>query len=111
MRRHPVITSVLCTPVSTTTRPWSQQFFAELDIPAFDHNLGGPVGLGTASRRALRRSSAADLGGAPMSCSSSVTVNSTSAPLTAVKLGIPVVHVEAGLRSFDRADAGGSTAC
>jgi UDP-N-acetylglucosamine 2-epimerase (non-hydrolysing) len=83
----------------------SDSFFQELDIPAPDVNLG--VGPG---------SSAAQTGEIMVRLADVLDehrpdvvlvvgdVNSTvAAALVAVKMGLPVAHVEAGLRSFDRA--------
>jgi UDP-N-acetylglucosamine 2-epimerase (non-hydrolysing) len=79
-------------------------FFRELAIPKPDVHLGvgsGPHGAQTArilesyEAELLRRRADATLVFGD--------VNSTIAcALAAVKLGVPVVHVEAGLRSFDR---------
>ncbi|MCU0724511.1 MAG: UDP-N-acetylglucosamine 2-epimerase (non-hydrolyzing) [Planctomycetes bacterium] len=82
----------------------SAVFFAELGIPRPDHDL--KVGSGSHARQTaeimsrfepvLRRS-------APDVVVVVGDVNSTLAcALTAAKEGIPVAHVEAGLRSFDR---------
>ena len=83
----------------------SQVFFDELGIPRPDINLN--VGL-----RQPRAADGGDHDGASSRCCSSTPidlvlvvgdVNSTIAcALVAAKLGVPIAHVEAGLRSFDR---------
>ncbi len=82
----------------------SDVFLRELELPEPDVFLG--VGSGThgeQTARALDRNRA----GAPRAAARAVVVagdvNSTLAgALAAAKLGIPVAHIEAGLRSFDR---------
>jgi UDP-N-acetylglucosamine 2-epimerase (non-hydrolysing) len=79
-------------------------FFTELGIPEPDVHLeagSGSHGLQTA--RILERYEAHVLASRPAATVVFGDVNSTVAcALAAVKLGIPVAHVEAGLRSFDR---------
>jgi UDP-N-acetylglucosamine 2-epimerase (non-hydrolysing) len=81
------------------------QYFDALGIPAPDMNL--EVGSGThASQTAevMCRFEAALEGKNPSAILVVGDVNSTIAcALVATKKGIPVIHVEAGLRSFDRA--------
>jgi UDP-N-acetylglucosamine 2-epimerase (non-hydrolysing) len=81
----------------------SEVFFEELGVPAPDHML--EVGSGTHAQQTARtmerlepviEEEQPDLLVVPGD------VNSTlAAVLTAVKMGVPVAHVEAGLRSFD----------
>ena len=79
-------------------------FFEELGIPAPEVHLG--VGSGThgvQTARILERYEAVILNDRPAATVVFGDVNSTVAcALAAVKVGIPIVHVEAGLRSFDR---------
>jgi UDP-N-acetylglucosamine 2-epimerase (non-hydrolysing) len=85
-------------------RRMSDAFFAELDIPAPDINLG--VGSGSHAEQTGRVMLAFEPWLLANPCDAVVVVgdvNSTLAcSLVAAKLGIPVAHVEAGLRSFDR---------
>ena len=84
-------------------RAMSEVFFEELGVPAPDHML--EVGSGTHAQQTARtmerlepviESERPDLLVVPGD------VNSTlAAVLTAVKMGVPVAHVESGLRSFD----------
>lgn len=83
----------------------SDVFFEELGIPAPTHNLevsGGTHGVMTA--RMLEGLEAIMLENKPEAVLVYGDTNSTLAgTLAAVKLHIPAVHVEAGLRSFNRA--------
>jgi UDP-N-acetylglucosamine 2-epimerase (non-hydrolysing) len=80
-------------------------FFQELGIPRPDVHLD--VGSGTHGVQTARIIERYEAHAAEMRPTGTVVfgdVNSTIAcALAAVKLGIPVAHVEAGLRSFDRA--------
>ncbi|MBI3029559.1 MAG: UDP-N-acetylglucosamine 2-epimerase (non-hydrolyzing) [Candidatus Rokubacteria bacterium] len=84
--------------------PMSAQFFTELDIRPPDFNLG--VGSGShavQTAEVMRRLEPLLESTRPGLVLVVGDVNSTlAAALTAVKLRIPVAHVEAGLRSFDR---------
>ena len=81
----------------------SGSFFADLDLPQPDVNLG--VGSGShavQTAEIMKRLEPVLLDYGPRMVLTVGDVNSTIAvALTAVKLGIPVAHVEAGLRSFD----------
>lgn len=82
----------------------SDAFFTDLELPAPDHFLG--VGSGTHAEQTagvmlslepVLLKEAPDLVLAPGDVNSTV-----AAALTAAKLGVPVAHLEAGLRSRDR---------
>ena len=79
-------------------------FFEELGIPAPDVHLEvGSGSHGAQTARILERYEAHLLANRPDATVVFGDVNSTVAcALAAVKLGVPVAHVEAGLRSFDR---------
>jgi len=79
-------------------------FFQELRIPAPEVHLEvGSGSHGAQTARILERYEAHLLGSRPTATVVFGDVNSTVAcALASVKLGVPVVHVEAGLRSFDR---------
>jgi UDP-N-acetylglucosamine 2-epimerase (non-hydrolysing) len=82
----------------------SEIFLAELGVGEPDHRLG--VGSGTHAQqtaRAMERLEPVLLAERPDVVLVPGDVNSTlAASLVAVKLGLLVAHVEAGLRSFDR---------
>jgi UDP-N-acetylglucosamine 2-epimerase (non-hydrolysing) len=79
-------------------------FFAELRIPAPELHLEvGSGSHGAQTARILERYERHLLDARPAATVVFGDVNSTiGCALAAVKLGVPVVHVEAGLRSFDR---------
>ncbi|MFN9371700.1 MAG: non-hydrolyzing UDP-N-acetylglucosamine 2-epimerase [Planctomycetaceae bacterium] len=85
-------------------RLMSDTFFDELGIPPPDRNLG--VGGGSAVRQIAEILQGLEVelqAHRPRITMVVGDVNSTlAAALAANKLGIPVAHVEAGLRSFDR---------
>ncbi|MEO8753286.1 MAG: UDP-N-acetylglucosamine 2-epimerase (non-hydrolyzing) [Casimicrobiaceae bacterium] len=82
----------------------NEQLFADLEMPAPDRNL--EVGSGThavQTAEVMRRFEPVVDQLQPCCVVVVGDVNSTLAcALVAVKKGIPVIHVEAGLRSFDR---------
>ena len=82
----------------------SQIFYDELGIAPPEHRLA--VGSGTHAEmtaRILERIEPILIAEAPDWCVVYGDTNSTlAATLAAAKLGIPIAHVEAGLRSFDR---------
>jgi UDP-GlcNAc3NAcA epimerase len=79
-------------------------FFGELGLPQPDHSLG--VGGGSQAKQTARMLTALEpilVETRPDAVLVYGDTNSTLAgALTAAKLGLPVAHVEAGLRSFDR---------
>ena len=82
----------------------SQVFFDELGLPEPDRYLGvGSASHGVQTARLLEALEAEFVDIAPSGVVVYGDVNSTlAATLAATKLEIPVAHVEAGLRSFDR---------
>jgi UDP-N-acetylglucosamine 2-epimerase (non-hydrolysing) len=85
-------------------RAMSEVFFEELGVPAPDHML--EVGSGTHAQQTaltMERLEPVLEAERPDLVMVPGDVNSTlAAVLTAVKMGIPVAHIESGLRSFDR---------
>jgi UDP-N-acetylglucosamine 2-epimerase (non-hydrolysing) len=81
----------------------SGNFFADLDLPAPDVNLeAGSGSHAMQTAEVMKRMEPVLLEYKPQMVLVVGDVNSTiAAALTAVKLGIPVAHIEAGLRSFD----------
>jgi UDP-N-acetylglucosamine 2-epimerase (non-hydrolysing) len=81
----------------------SDVFFADLDLPRPDLNLG--VGSGSQAAQTAALMVALEPAFAELRPALAIVygdVNSTiAAALVAVKLGLPIAHVEAGLRSFD----------
>src|SRR2546426_856663 len=104
MRRHPAIVPLLVHTGQHYDEAMSGKFFRDLEIPAPDFNLE----VGSASHAVQTAEVVRGLEPILLSTRPDVVlvvgdVNSTlAAAITAVKLGIPVAHVEAGLRSFDR---------
>lgn len=82
----------------------SEVFFRELGMPAPAINLGvGSATHAVQTARIMERFEPVVLSEQPVGVLVAGDVNSTIAcALVAVKLGVPVAHLEAGLRSFDR---------
>lgn len=106
---HAALRAAGCTPWLVHTgqhydHQMSQVFFEELELPRPDANLG--VGSGTHAQQTARVMTLFEpllLNPRPDWVLVAGDVNSTvAAALVAAKLGIPVAHLEAGLRSFDR---------
>jgi UDP-N-acetylglucosamine 2-epimerase (non-hydrolysing) len=82
----------------------SDVFMAELGVPQPDYMLGvGSATHAVQTARVMERLEPVLVGERPDLLIVPGDVNSTlAATLVAVKLGIPLAHLEAGLRSFDR---------
>jgi len=104
MRRHPSLVPILVHTGQHYAGALSDQLFTDLEIPPPEFNLG--VGSGSHAMQTaevMRRLEPILETVKPQLVLVVGDVNSTlGAALTAAKLGIPVAHVEAGLRSFDR---------
>lgn len=102
--KAPDIESLLIHTGQHYTDNMSKAFFEELNIPAPDVNL--EVGSGSHAQQTagiMKRFEPVVLKHKPDAVLVVGDVNSTVAcALVAAKLGVKVVHVEAGLRSFDR---------
>jgi len=104
MRLHRSIHSILVHTGQHYDLTMSDQFFRDLDLPPPDFNLGvGSCSHAVQTAEVMRRLEPVLSTTRPELVLVVGDVNSTlAAALTAVKLGIPLAHVEAGLRSFDR---------
>ena len=104
MQRHPEIEPVLVHTGQHYDEKLSDIFFRQMGIPIPDVNL--EVGSGShawQTAEVLKRIEPVLIEQKPALVLVVGDVNSTIAvSLAAVKLGLPVAHVEAGLRSFDR---------
>lgn len=104
MRRYPAIVPILVHTGQHYDWAMSDQLFSELEVEPPNVNLG--VGSGSHAAQTaevMKRIEPVLETMQPNLVLVVGDVNSTlAAALTAVKLGIPVAHVEAGLRSFDR---------
>ncbi len=104
LARRPGVEALLIHTGQHYDRAMSHLFFEELKIPKPDVDLG--VGSGShavQTAEVMKRFEPILAEGRPDAVLVVGDVNSTIAcALTAVKMGIPVAHVEAGLRSFDR---------
>jgi UDP-N-acetylglucosamine 2-epimerase (non-hydrolysing) len=104
IRQRPGVESCLVHTGQHFDTEMSRSFFRDLDIPEPDHNLEvGPGSHAVQSAEVMKRLEPILITERPDVVVVVGDVNSTmAAALTAVKLGIPVAHVESGLRSFDR---------
>src|SRR5215467_833338 len=104
MGRHPEIHPLLVHTGQHYDEKLSDVFFHQMGIPPPDFNL--EVGSGShawQTAEILKRIEPLLVEQKPCLVLVVGDVNSTiAASLASVKLGIPVAHVEAGLRSFDR---------
>ena len=104
MQRHPEIEPILVHTGQHYDEALSDIFFRQMGIPTPHVNL--EVGSGSMPSRPPKFSSASNLYCSNMSQIIVLAGRGRQfhhrGPLAAVKLGVPVAHVEAGLRSFDR---------
>ncbi|HMA35646.1 MAG TPA: UDP-N-acetylglucosamine 2-epimerase (non-hydrolyzing) [Chloroflexia bacterium] len=105
LRARPGVQEVLVHTGQHYDDAMSAVFFRELDLPAPDYNLG--VGSGSHAQQTAAMLIALEtlLGHeTPAGLVIYGDTNSTlAAALAAAKLGVPIAHVEAGLRSYNRA--------
>ncbi|HUI40768.1 MAG TPA: UDP-N-acetylglucosamine 2-epimerase (non-hydrolyzing) [Terriglobia bacterium] len=104
MRRYPDLRSVLVHTGQHSDEAMSDCFLRELQIPPPDFVLEGAAARAVSPAEAMAKAIAPILRRErPDAVLVVGDVNSTLAgALAAARLGIPVAHVEAGLRSFDR---------
>ena len=102
--KHPDINAIIVHTGQHYDERMSDIFFRELEIPEPTYNLG--IGGGTHTQQKARVMLAFEpvlVEEKPDAVLVVGDVNATAAcSLVAAKMGIPLIHVEAGLRSFDR---------
>jgi UDP-N-acetylglucosamine 2-epimerase (non-hydrolysing) len=103
-RKHSSLHPILVHTGQHYAEEMSDLFFKELEIPKPDIHLGvGSASHAVQTAEIMKRFESALMDIRPDLVVVVGDVNSTIAcALTSVKLGIPVAHVEAGLRSYDR---------